>query len=249
MTDVVKYVFKIKGEYSLNTLPMERLAEYMAELARMLGEPNKVHFVELVESSIGIVHAVERDTSEIIDARIDDIQRGTAPIANMAAYRALNKKLKEDKSFGELAPLGGAKLLPFPGKDAPEPVTLSGVMESGSIDGMIIRVGGKREEIPVAIQSGDVVYGKCVATKPLAKELAKFLFEGELRLFGQGRWSRNEDGVWALQKFHISRFEKLDDAPLDSVIADLRSIPHEQWGDAEDYWEEAMDLRNGGDRH
>jgi len=42
--------------YSPETLPMSRLAEYMAQLATLLGEKDHVHFVELA----ALIHAVER---------------------------------------------------------------------------------------------------------------------------------------------------------------------------------------------
>ncbi len=35
--------------FTPETMPMQRLSLYMAELARVLGEPERVHFVELVD--------------------------------------------------------------------------------------------------------------------------------------------------------------------------------------------------------
>ena len=46
--------------YSPETLPMSRLAEYMAQLATLLGEKSHVHFVELAAGSAKLVHAVGR---------------------------------------------------------------------------------------------------------------------------------------------------------------------------------------------
>ena len=65
MAGQVKYIFKIKGRYKIATLPMERLAQYMADLSKMLGEPARVHFVELREGSIGLVHVVEPEFSSV----------------------------------------------------------------------------------------------------------------------------------------------------------------------------------------
>src|SRR3954452_15619322 len=104
--ETVKYVFKIEGKYTIGTLPMERLAQYMADLAKMLGEPSKVHFVELVESSVGLVHAVEREATPIVDDRVEQIERGTADPVYMTAYRAIDKKLREDDSRGQFFPAG-----------------------------------------------------------------------------------------------------------------------------------------------
>jgi len=46
--------------YSPETLPMSRLAEYMAQLATLLGEKDHVHFVELAAGCARLIHAVER---------------------------------------------------------------------------------------------------------------------------------------------------------------------------------------------
>src|SRR5258706_375206 len=223
MADLIKYIFKIEGKYTVNTLPMERLAEYMADLAKMLGHPEHVHFIELRESSIGLVHVVERETSPAILERIVAVGRGTADIVAMAAYRALDTKLRADESNGTyFSEQPNWPVLQFQGKLGPEPVVYSGIPQLGSIDGTIIRVGGVRDEIPVTVQIEEGLHCRCVASKPLAKELAKHLFEGELRLYGTGKWARDEHGVWALQRFQITSFELLDTRPLSAVINELR---------------------------
>jgi hypothetical protein len=164
----------------------------------------------------------------------------------MAAYRALDKKLRADDSFATYSSEhDSAIVLEFPGKLGPEPVVYSGIPQLGSIDGTIIRVGGVRDEIPVTVQVEEGLHCRCVASKPLAKELAKHLFEGELRLYGNGRWARDEHGVWTLQRFQITSFELLDTRPLSAIINELRSL-HVDW-DSDDLWKAAKDLR--GDLH
>jgi len=246
MADFFKYIFKIEGRYTIDTLPMERLAEYMADLARMLGHPERVHFIELRESSVGLVHAVERESNRAVVTRIGEVQSGTADFTAMAAYRALDKKLRADDSFATyFSEQPNYPVLEFPGKLGPEPVVYSGIPQLSSIDGTIIRVGGVRDEIPVTVQVEEGLLCRCVASKPLAKELAKHLFEGELRLHGNGKWARDEHGVWVLQRFQITSFELLDMRPLSAVINELRSL-HVDW-DSDDLWKAAKDLR--GDLH
>jgi hypothetical protein len=242
MADLVKYVFKIEGKYTIGTLPMERLAQYMADLSKMLGEPERVHFIELRESSVGLVHVVEPDVLTVIDERLNAVERGIADVTYMAAYRALDKKLRIDESSATYsAERGPATVLTFPGRLGPEPVVYSGIPQLGSIDGAIIRLGGMRDEIPVTVLEGGALQRKCVASKPLAKELAKHLFEGELRLYGTGKWARDEDGIWTLQRFQITNFEPLDARPLSAVLNELRSLPVD-W-ESEDLWREAKDQR------
>ena len=51
--------FVIQDSYTPATLPMWRLAEYLSDLAIVLGERDHVHFVELRDSSSAIRHAVD----------------------------------------------------------------------------------------------------------------------------------------------------------------------------------------------
>ena len=53
------YRFRIADSYSRDDLPMERLAEYMAAFARLLGEPANVHFDEVHEGSAVLVARID----------------------------------------------------------------------------------------------------------------------------------------------------------------------------------------------
>lgn len=236
-----KYVFKIAG-YTPDSLPMERLALYLGDLAKMLGEPESIHFVDITKGSAKLSWEVDGPAQPIIDGRIHDIAQGDADVLYLDAYRSLNRRLREDKTTAELFPEGEAALLPFPGASAPEPVSFTGVPKVGSIDGIVIRVGGKREEINVGVQSSSGILSKCITSKSVAKALAGHLFDDELRLHGTGRWSRGEDGQWSLQKFVITHFEKLDASPVTEVFSDLRALSQDAWS-GDSLWADAMDIR------
>jgi hypothetical protein len=60
MTIPREYRFKITA-YTPATIPMARLAEYMAELAVVLGEEEHVHFVRLQKGSTVLVHNIENE--------------------------------------------------------------------------------------------------------------------------------------------------------------------------------------------
>lgn len=82
----------------------------------------------------------------------------------------------------------------------------SAVRRQGSLDGELIRVGGKdRHRVRVMLQSEDHAFGHIHAKKSLAKELGNHLFE-PVRLFGSGRWRRDPVGVWTLRLVLIFLF-------------------------------------------
>jgi len=236
------YVFKIKGRYTPESLPMERLAVYLADLAKMLGEPENIHFVEITEGSTNLAWAVDAPALPVVQGRLEEIARGDADIIYMEAYRSLNRRLREDETEGEIFPEGGAAVLPFAGATAPQPVAFSGILKAGSIDGVVIRVGGTLEAINVGIQSSAGLLSKCVTSKAVAKALAGHMFDDELRLHGSGRWSRSDEGQWSLQKFVISHFEVLDPTPLNEVLADLRALGKGAWH-GDNLWADAMEIR------
>ena len=48
-----------------------------------------------------------------------------------------------------------------------------------------------------------------------------------------------------LDRFTITDFEVLDDAPLSAVVARLRKIPGSEWNEIDDPWGELDRIRNG----
>jgi hypothetical protein len=105
-------------------------------------------------------------------------------------------------------------------------------------------VGGPKETVYVQLQSSNAMYS-CLTSRTIAKDLAKYLFTGEVRLFGLGRWIRNNSGSWDMDRFQVHRFEPLDDQPLSAVLADLRAVPGRDWTSVDDPWAELDRLRNG----
>lgn len=240
-----EYKFKIEP-YTPDTMPMARLAEYMADLAALLGQPGNVHFVRIDPGSVGLVHVVEREAAPKVTARLSTIRTGDAAPDVMRAYREINRKLKEDNGSGALIANEGATIIEFPGNRAPTPIVFGPFNQEGTLDGIVIELGGKQEIVPVHIQSDSQVY-LCHAKRPVAKRLAPHIFTTELRVRGTGRWLRDESGTWALRRFTIDDFAPLDSAPLSSVVTKLRAVEGSGWDSMENPWAELMKLRNGPD--
>lgn len=117
------------------------------------------------------------------------------------------------------------------------------VTQPGSLQGVLIKIGGRDETVPVHLQDGSQYY-KCTATRAMAKELRSQLFEGIIRVYGVGKWIRDENGEWMLENFKISGWEPLNDEVLEAVIGRMR-IAESGWDKIEDPLNEARRIRKG----
>jgi hypothetical protein len=204
------------------TIPMARLAEYMAELATLLGEPASVHFVKLKRGSTGIVHKIQSEAVPKVRERARAVWRGEAPRDALRAYENVNKMLRDDNGTGALKESTDAVIIPFPGiKSAEE--KFSAIRERGTIDGEIIRVGGPHKWVPILIQTEGEAFSGCWADRVVAKQLAQRIFE-QVRLHGTGKWDRTAEGKWILKEFVIERFDPLSEEPLSEALGRIRAI-------------------------
>lgn len=201
---------------------MVRLAEYMVQLATMLGEPASVHFVKLQGGSTSIVHKVQPEAVPKVRERAQAVRRGDAPRDALRAYETVNRMLREDNGTGALKEESDAVIIPFPGRKSDEEKYTS-IRQYGAIDGEVLRVGGPHKWVPVLMQAEDGLFSGCWADRLLAKQLAQHLFE-PVRLHGRGKWNRDGDGKWRLQEFVIDRFDVLKAEPLSEAVARIRAI-------------------------
>ena len=245
MREFYEYRFRI-DVFTPDTMPMARLAEYMSDLAQLLGEKERVHFVRLDEGSTVLVQKVETQAQPKVNERLQGAVSGEGPDDVIRTFRAIDRRLAQDNAVGSLFEEAGAEILRFPGREAPKPLTFGAFNEHGSLDGVLIRIGGKDATVPVHIQDGEVTH-QCNATREMARNLAPYLYGATLRVHGEGRWERDAEGVWLLKRFNIQDFETLDDAPLRSVVDRLRQVRGNRWKEMEDPLAELQRLRQGYD--
>ena len=237
VADGREYKFRIDA-YTPETLPMERLAEYMADLAHMLGEPASVHFVRLDSGSTVLVQKIDEEAEPKVRHRIRSVKSGDGPADAIKAFEKLNRRLMDDNAIGALSDENNTSIIEFPGRNLLEPVTFGAFNQTGFVDGTLIRVGGTREIVPVILGRSDETQIRCQATRELAKTMAQFLFGPELRVHGNGRWHRDNTGNWILDRFTAGRFEILRDEPLSAVVARLRNVSGNEWPEVTDPWKE-----------
>ena len=243
-----KLTLKIDG-FTPYTLPIGRLAEYLKDLAAILGAQTDAHFIEVGDGSAELRHAVPEREYTTVHGRIVGAQRGDGPEDAIRGYRDLRAKLRQDqapdKKPAVFADYSGKKIIVFPKAEA-EQIGFGTISQPGALDGTIIKLGGRDETVPVHLQEGEKFY-KCTTTREIAKKLALFLFAGSVRLHGIGKWNRTEDGDWILENFRIQSFEELSDDELPVVLSRMR-VPESGWDKMEDPLGELKRIRKGSSK-
>ncbi|TXT27145.1 MAG: hypothetical protein FD134_220 [Gallionellaceae bacterium] len=221
---------------------MVKLAKYLAKLSVMFGDESYVHFLKVRNGSAIPEIAVEHVAASKVAARLRLVGTLDAPPDLEKANQEINRMLREDNASATLKIKHGENVLVFPGKKTPlaEEVV---VHEQGDLDGVIIRVGGKDDTVPVWIEGeGKVIY-KCQTNRDIARQLAAHLFDHPVRVTGSGQWCRTPERKWELEDFKIKSFEILDDSPLEKVVNDLRQIEGNLWNEMDDPQTEFRKLR------
>lgn len=236
--------------FSIDSLPMARLADYMAELAALLGEPERVHFSHLEQGSAVLVSNIERVAVPKVEERVAQVSRGEGPKDAMQAYKNIDNLLAKDSAVAVLISPNRRNVIEFPGRTRPKPVRYGPFREAGTIDGRIIRIGGRDETIPVWLKDGDAELHCNVRDEDVARRLASYYLNGIVRLHGNGKWVREENGTWTLQQFDIYDFEVLDDSPITDVVGKLRAVEGSTWHESDDALSDILGLRRDeGDHH
>ena len=239
----VRYKFRI-DMFTPSTLPMERLAEYMAMLAKMLGNKEGVHFEALTEGSAVLEHYADAEIVPDVEQRLAMIGRGEQNSEPFKAYEAINLLLEKDNAVGSFQKATGAEIISFPGRKRVKPRIYKGVKQAGSLNGVLVRIGGKDDTAHATLIDSEISY-HCELPWPVARKMAKYLAAQMLRVHGKGRWDRTENGTWILKSFRVQSFDVLEDLPLTDLAEKLRRIPGNEWFDLEDPHQALADLRNG----
>jgi len=216
--------FKIEN-WNPRTLPMAKLAEYLQHLSTLLGSEKSVHFMEVEEGSAKCAMEVDEAEEPRISNRVREASKGIGNREAILAANAITAMLEEEKGGAELEWDDGTVIFEFHGRRIEVEETFGPFWQEGSIDGFLVKVGGYDATVPVHILH-DGSHTICNTTQPIAKELGHQLYEN-VRLFGKGRWYRNADGQWELQKFDISSFQVLNSDSLLDAVARLRAIPND----------------------
>lgn len=213
-------IFRLKG-YTPETLPLGRLAEYLAAFAEMVGD-EPVHLRRVNKGSAAIAMAVKNDRFEQVASNVR-----LAPVSDLdtpqrKAYERIEGLLRKDQTTAVIKPDKGAVILSFHGAIKPT-IRLASVKEPGEICGRVIRLGGKDATIPISVQTPDGVV-TCNTSLDIAKRLKEFLLEPIDVIFnGIGKWERTDDGGWVLAAFDIRDFSRAKFDDFDEALSKVRA--------------------------
>ncbi len=241
MGNLIHYDFRIDA-WKPETLPMARLAEYLAKLSVMFGHKEHVHFFKVRKGSAIPEIAVEYEAAPKVEARLRLVETLHAPPELKQANQDVNRMLRTDNASATLKIKHGANILLFPGKKTPLAEEVI-VHEQGSLEGVVIRIGGKDESVPIWIEGeGKIIY-KCWANRDLARQLAAYYLGSSVRATGSGKWCRTPERKWEIEDFQIKSFEIVEDSSLEKVIESLRQVEGNLWNEMDDPQAELRKLR------
>ncbi|MGQ8879016.1 hypothetical protein ACUTR7_16005 [Delftia sp. NA_296.1] len=225
--------------YTPDTIPMNRLAEYLAALSKLLGYQANVHFSRLEKGSLLSVAAIEDVVSPMVDDRVSQAAAGTAANDALIAYADINRLLKQDNAIGELRGRkktgATAVVIQFPGRDSPDPEKYAAFWEPAELDGELVRIGGRDSSAHAQIVDMDGRTWSITLARELASRIAPYLYKGPvLRISGVARWERNEAKEWKLLDFKAEEFKILEDLDLDEITTQLRALRNSDWSSQTD---------------
>ncbi len=235
--------FSIEGT-TPHTFPMARLAQYLQELAILLGNQDNVHLLRVDDGSANCAMEIAPEVEPAISERVRQAQKGLGPKEAVKAFKQIRVFLDQDDTSAFMEWDEGEVLVEFPRRSKGTEETFGPFSQDGTLDGMLIRIGGMDETVPVHLLY-EGVHHTCNTTRELGKKLAPYIFGRTIRVHGKGKWYRNSEGNWELRWFDIHDFEELNDASLLDVVGRLRAIPNNDLTNSKDPLGDMIKLRHG----
>jgi len=240
--NTLEYRFEIDS-FTPDTIPLSRLAQYLGDLARMMGESANVHLVRVDKGSTIPVIKVDWEAEPKVRQRLQAVKFNEGPLEAQRAYRDINRRLVEDNANGALIDPSAVRVIRFPGRDGANQPEFGPILQDGFFQGIPIRVGGERDPVPVHLEDGEATH-IVMAPRRVAKQIAPYLFASVIRVNGKGRWRRNRMGDWEMLQFYVMEFEVINDGDFKSSVAVLQAIPA-AWKEREDPLADLIFLRSG----
>ena len=244
------YTLHIKA-FTPESIPMARLAQYMQNLATMLGHENAVHFQTLKPGSTQLVTTIDHEYVPKVANHLAQVKRGEGSPDATKAQAEIDRLLAEDNATGFVYEDEdeSAEIIAFPGVTRPKPMSYGPFNQEGSLDGILISVSGADQTVHLQLQNGKITYTGIDTNRETARHLAKHMYE-PVRIFGTGRWLRDPKGTWILKKFSVDNYAVLAADDLKDVIDQMRDIEGSEWKNMDDPLSVLKALREkGNDLH
>ena len=216
--------------FSPGTIPMARLAQYMQNFAALLGHESAVRLQGLESGSTRIVTAVDLEYVPKVDRRLEQARRGEGSHEAIRAKTGIDRLLAGDNATGFVyeGEDESARIIPFPGASGAKPMTCGPFHQEDTLDGILISVSGASETVRLQLQNGDITYTGIQTHREMARDIAGHMYE-PMRIYGVGKWMRDEAGKWILKTFRVDSYEVLEADDLKDVIHDMRAVEGSAW--------------------
>ena len=223
MADFEELSFVIPG-HTPDTMPLNRLLDYLQQISLVLGTPEKLHLVAVREGSCAPIFRTDIATALIVKDRAHRVQRGDGTRRQIDGLNNIRRMLREDGVRKRPALLRSSQSIFLQIDAAPNEMTLSGIRQSSSVDGALIKIGGATENASIQLQDldGKIISG-FTAKRSIAKDLAHHMWES-VRLHGVGQWGRNSDGDWLLERMQVNSFDLLTEESVAVTLGKMRGV-------------------------
>ena len=118
--------------YTPDTLPLNKLADYLKQFACLVGTDADVHFEKVGKGSAVLVNRVRDDAAMETRARIAAAARGDGLPEAVSGFNGLKTLFQKDRTTGRIKEQN-RKILEFPKPIAPQYGT---VVEEGTLEGV-----------------------------------------------------------------------------------------------------------------
>lgn len=230
-----------------DSIPMERLGEYIREFAGLLGTENRPVFKGVKKASTGLRAYVPGD--RVQHARASIASARLAPSGRPGRHlQKLELMLAEDMvAETEILDRAGAVIYVIHGAVL-APGQTDRLFQEASVDGVVTGLVGADDTMHLHLRDHfDRDLRLVVRDEGLARGLLSRFRTGSVRVRVRGTWVRSENG-WAPEsnKCAVLGFEVLDEAPLSVVFESFANVDGNGWGEAKDplaLWETIRGLQ------
>ncbi|MGD9562552.1 MAG: hypothetical protein AB7F88_10650 [Pyrinomonadaceae bacterium] len=248
--DEREYRFNLGDAYPHDQFPIKRLSQYLQEISEIFGDEH-VYFVRLEAGSTILVARTQADHVPIVENNLYAVARNEAPETRMAAFRAVDRMLREDNTDGFIIDADSRKVIEFPGvrnelEADPEAERFGPISQYERFTGTPIWVGGEKQLKRVWLRERSGVTRHLNAEEHLASRIAVLMWHHTIRIEGTAKWTREANGKWRLSDFHATDFIEMPEVSLDEDIAALRAHPS-KWKELEDPLRELDIIRHDED--
>ena len=143
--------------YTPETIPLARLAQYMQNLAALLGHDKAVHFETLKPGNTQLVTKIDHEDAPKVASHLAQVKRGEGSPEATKAQTEIDRLLAEDNATGFIYEDEDetAEIIAFPGVTRPKPTTFGPFNQEGSLDGILISVSGADQSVHLQLQNGE----------------------------------------------------------------------------------------------